>query len=169
MYDAGETFTDLGNAFRDDNENGVFDLGEFSVPRTGAVSSGNGCPGLLGQPGTCDGVWGAADVRRQANVIFATSAANIAGSFSGSTLSVTVSDLNGNSVPTGSTITARTSSFSCGLNGTSSTISNTVPNTLVPIAINYSTVGCASKDQIIIEVTTPLPSATATTKTFIFP
>ena len=58
VYDAGDTFTDLGNAFRDDNESLTFDTGEFSVPRTGSLSSGSGCPGLLGRPGTCDGVWG---------------------------------------------------------------------------------------------------------------
>jgi hypothetical protein len=165
VYDAGDTFTDLGNAFRDDNESLTFDAGEFSVPRTGSVSSGNGCPGLLGRPGTCDGVWGAADVRKQMVMVFATSSANIVGSFSSGLLSVTISDVNGNSVPTGSKVTARTSSATCGLNGTINTIVDTVQNTLGPFAIGYATsVGCATGDQIIVAVTTPL--GTVTTRSF---
>lgn len=166
VYDKDiDTFTDLGNAFRDDNENLTFDAGEFSVPRSGAISTGNGCPGLLGRPGTCDGVWGAADVRKQLNLVFSTSTAVINGSLSPGILSITVADGNGNSVPTGSTVKARTSAVTCGLNGTFSTITSPVPNTLGPFVTSYSTTtGCASGDQVIIEVTTPLGSVT--TKTF---
>ena len=163
VYDTGDTFTDLGNAFRDDNESNTFDAGEFSVPRTGAVSSGNGCPGLLGQPGTCDGVWGAADVRKQTIVVFATGAANIAGSFSSGSLFVTISDTNGNSMPTGSTVKA-ISTGSCELNGGLG-LSVTIANSLGPFVISYATsAGCVTGDQIIVEVTTPL--GTITTRSF---
>ena len=164
IYDAGDSFTDLGNAFRDDNESLTFDTGEFSVPRTGGVSTGNGCPGYLGRPGTCDGVWGGADVRRQAIVVFASSAANIAGSFFSGSLLVTISDLNGNSMPTGSTVAAKTAGSSCKINGSASQ-SVTIPNSLGPFTVSYAIdSGCATGDQIIIEVTSPL--GTVSTRSF---
>lgn len=170
IYDSGDSFTDLGNAFRDDNDSLSFDTGEFSVPRTGAVGTGNGCPGLLGRPGTCDGVWGAADVRKQVTVIFATSAANIAGSFSGRTLSVSVSDLNGNSMPTGSTVVAR-GSGACGFNGLLFTPPVQVANSLGPFSISFVfDTACKTGDQIAVEVTTPttptMPLGTVSTRSF---
>ena len=60
VYDCGETFTDLGTAFRDDNENGKFDTGEFSLPRDASPSTCG--TGVLPSPQSGDGVWGAADV-----------------------------------------------------------------------------------------------------------
>ncbi|MEI8169192.1 MAG: hypothetical protein WCG50_05925 [Rhodoferax sp.] len=172
IFDGNDTFTDLGRAYRDDNgqtaANGYYSNGEFQVPRVGAAActvTGNlvtECPG--------DGVWGAADVRKQTMVVFASGTAKIVGTLVPPLLTVTIGDLNDNSVPTGSTITARTSSVSCGLNGTISTITKNVANSIDPVTINYATsVGCASADQIFIEITTPLPSAIVTTKTFVFP
>ncbi len=72
-WDAGETFTDLGQAFRDDNANNTYDPGEFFVPRTGASTCAGG---LLGRPNTCDGTWGEADLRAQTVVVFSTTFAN---------------------------------------------------------------------------------------------
>jgi len=182
IYDAGDTFTDLGNAFRDDNENLIFDAGEFSVPRTGSVGSGNGCPGYLGRPGSCDGVWGAADVRRQIVVIFASSTAIITPSSlvadtvypdsSPATktldhVTVTVADVNGNSMPTGSTVTISAvddgksvpgiAGANCFLRSTGST---TVPNTLTPLVLDVSLGKCTAGDQFSVKVTTPLKTVT---------
>jgi len=177
VYDAGDTFTDLGNAFRDDNENMTFDAGEFSVPRTGSVSSGNGCPGLLGRPGTCDGVWGAADVRKQANFVFASSAARVTTSslvadtvFPDSSpakltlnrVLVTVSDVNGNSMPTGSTIAVKAIdatlvTLTCKVNSTGLL---TLPNAFGPYVFDVSLYGCQAHDQFSVTVTTPLGTVT---------
>jgi hypothetical protein len=179
VYDCGETFTDLGTAFRDDNENGVFDNGEFSVPRDAASST---CGvGKTPVPQSGDGVWGTADVRRQAIIIFATSQAVIEGAFqppvtsttgSGTQtvtiietvgLDVIVGDLNGNSMPTGTVIalsvTDRTSDAnSCVLVGTNSI---TVPNTLSPLAVTAGFKGCRTGDLINVKVTSPLNFVTS--------
>ena len=63
-YDLGESFTDLGNVYRDDDRNSSYTSGEQIIVTTGA---GTGiCPtnslgfpytNLLSVPLTCDGVW----------------------------------------------------------------------------------------------------------------
>lgn len=156
VFDAGDTFTDLGNAFRDDNENSAFDAGEFSVPRTGSTTSGNECPGWLGRPGTCDGAWGIADVRKQAIIIFASGEAVITkNSMTSSNLSYKVSDKNSHSVPTGSTVTvtAVSSSGNCAV---ISGATQTIPSTLDPSDFETGFSLCATGDQIIVSVKTPL-------------
>ena len=179
VYDCGEAFTDLGTAFRDDNENGLFDTGEFSVPR--AADSSTCAVGRSPVPQSGDGVWGSADVRRQAIIIFATSQAVITGVFQPPVTSTTVvgtqttsvtetvgldiivADLNGNSMPTGSVITLsvtdRTSDAnSCVLVGTGSF---TVPNTLSPVALTAGFKGCRSGDLINVKVASPLNLVTS--------
>ena len=169
VYDSGEPFTDLGRAFRDDNgtvvsgANGSFDTGEFQVPRAGVAvcTQGTGCPG--------DGVWGAADVRRQATIIFASGVATIAGTPSTSGITVTISDANGNSVPTGSTIVATMTDLTSGLTNCTltSASSATVFNTLLPTAASFGFKDCATGDQVNIKVTTPL--GTITSRDFAIP
>ena len=164
VYDAGDTFTDLGNAFRDDNENLTFDAGEFSVPRTGSVSTGNDCPGVLatmGRPGTCDGVWGAADVRKQAVIVFTTSLAKILGTATQNTLNITVSDLNDKSMPNGTTIFIDTLGGTDCSFGASESNTVTVPNSLAPTNIVLSLSKCSNGDVIDVKVTTPLGSVTS--------
>ncbi len=120
-YTASEAFTDLGNAFRDNaalvgNATGPYVAGYFSVPRAGSATCGGG---FLGRPDSCDGVWGAADVRQQAVVVFASSQAVITVSsmraltpITGSTpvtngltqVDVVIADINWNSMPTGTKI-----------------------------------------------------------------
>ncbi|GAB3356289.1 MULTISPECIES: beta strand repeat-containing protein [Giesbergeria] len=147
VHDAGETFTDLGTAFRDDNENNVFDnSAEFSVPRTGA------------SPTSGDGVWGAADVRGEHIIIFATSGAVI------STTSVTtggvafvVADGNGNSMPTGSQITVTAvdnteNDMGCAVAAGATAV---IPNTLDSFPWAASLSKCATGDMVVIEVKTP--------------
>lgn len=172
VYDCGESFTDLGTAYRDDNENGIFDTGEFSVPRSASTSACSA--GAAPAPQLGDRVWGSVDVRQRATIIFASSGANIAGSITGNTLSVVISDLNGNSIPTGSTVAATTTTISCGLDNTISTILRKIPNSLGPFATSYTiSAGCVAGDVINVEVTTPPPSpsipGTVTTKTFVVP
>ncbi len=169
VYDVGDTFTDLGNAFRDDNENG-YTAGEFSVPRNGSVSIGNGCPGENGRPTTCDGVWGSADVRKQGIIIFATGGAIISlDSLNTSGIVYTVSDLNGNSLPTGTKITVAaidntpTNTKTCAVLVGGSAV---IPNTLLPSQFGAGFGGCDPGDSVGITVTSPL--GLVTTKIFGF-
>lgn len=155
---ATDSFTDLGRAFRDDNgaevngANGFYDTGEFQVPRASVdpCVAGAGCAG--------DGVWGAADVRKQSTIIFASSGA-VVSAVNASTGGVTfrVADANGNSMPTGTKLTA------VAVDGTSSNQLNCsiaaggaaeVPNTLLPINYPVALKDCASGDSVRIEVKT---------------
>jgi len=184
VYDAGDPFTDLGRAYRDDNgqapagADGVFDTGEFQVPRAGAAACVAGQVSCTG-----DGVWGAADVRRQATVVFASSSAVItSGSLTATTtlagataavlpgVSVSIADLNGNSMPTGSKVDLAAIDdgspvpglpaspvASCALPGTAS---YTVPNSLLPMSLFVPLKYCTAGDQLQVTVTSPLGTVT---------
>lgn len=179
VFSAGDTFTnfDLGLAFRDDNgqapggANGVYDTGEFQVPRDSTAN----CTKLLGCPG--DGVWGAADVRQQATVIFASSNAVItSGSLVASTpipqsipitnglttLAIVVSDENGNSMPTGSTIEVKAvdngvpvPGFIVAACNLSNSASYTVPNSAIPFSLIANLQYCTAGDNVQVKVTSP--------------
>ena len=181
IYDIGESFTDLGRAYRDDNSNtvvpgsfrglpisitnGQYDAGEFQQPRAGTAACvpGVGCTG--------DGVWGAADVRQQATIVFATSTANIPGTATTGGISLVISDSNPNntnSVPTGSIVSVaavdRTSmnSLTCSVVGETSII---ILNTLEATAARFSFKDCAPTDAVTVKVATPLGTVTSTTFT----
>jgi hypothetical protein len=52
-YTAGtDTLTDMGDAYRDDNENGVYDAGEFLISKGGASACPNGNGSSTGGTGT---------------------------------------------------------------------------------------------------------------------
>ncbi len=179
VYDSGESFTDLGRAFRDDNgsspagANGTYDAGEFQVPRIGtnACVAGVGCAG--------DGLWGAADVRRQATVVFASSSAVItSGSLVAATpitgslpatnglagVTVTIADTNGNSMPTGTKVgfvaiddgapvPGLATTTLCALAGSTS---YTVPNSLGAMSLFVPLSNCTVGDRLQVKVTSPL-------------
>ena len=147
VYDAGENFTDLGTAYRDDNENKIFDNNaEFSVPRTGST------------PELGDGVWGATDVRQQHIIIFSTSTAVIVpGNVTTASVNFIVKDGNGNSMPTGSVITVKAidnteNDQACTVAAGATAV---IPNTLDPFLWSASLSKCASGDSVSIEVKTP--------------
>jgi hypothetical protein len=195
IFDSGEPFTDLGRAFRDDHganstgSNGVYDTGEFQVPRlgAGACTQAAGCVG--------DGVWGAADVRIGTTVVFASSSAAIATSsltastpFAGSSpatntltaVTVSVADTNGNSMATGTTIAlsaiddgfvvpgtgASSATNTCSV---TSTTSFTVPNALGALSAPVILKGCTAGDQLRVRVTSPSGFVTEATFTVVAP
>ena len=182
VYDAGDTFTDLGNAFRDDNEDGMYDSATdgFTVPRNGSSAClQNGAPAplnvLSGRSGTCDGVWGAADVRAQGIIVFSTDDLTMTASGSSAQMNVSIQDLNNNSVPSGSTIAVVAIDNSptlpstggatpiigtCTLTGQSYT---TVPNTLAALSLAAYLKGCTTGDAVKVTVTT-----TAIVKSYVF-
>ena len=158
-YDTGEAFTDLGNAYRDDNESGAHDSGEFSVPRAGATTCTGGS---YGRANTCDGAWGTVDVRAQMNLVFSSSAASISGTLTNTTqgtstlgtLTLVISDTNGNSVATGSVVTVVVTSA----NNSGCTVNipgGTIGNTLLATTLTGSTAKCVAGDKVSIRVTSP--------------
>ena len=160
IFDAGDTFTDMGNAYRDDNFNSTYDAGEFTVPRAGTgVCAG----GVFGRPNTCDGVWGAIDVRDQRTIIFASSTAviKVASSSLATGVTFVVSDTNTNSMPTGTKISVAGRSAIVGGTCTATTAITAVPNTVAPITVSVQTdPACAPNDLIDVTVTSPLGLAT---------
>ena len=174
VYDPGEAFTDLGTAYRSDindkslpsdnalPSNWSYKPGEFTVPRSGTAACAGG---ESGRPGTCDGVWGAAEVRKQHLVIFSTTGAAITPvSISPGAIVAVLSDLNGNTMPTGTLLSASKVSGSddCSVKAIAPTpIANTYDPVLVTINLNK----CLSKDRIRLSVTTPV---TKTTTSFDF-
>ncbi len=180
VYDCGESFTDLGTAYRDRTSTsagyptgGANVTGE--VPRSAAASSCG--TGVTPSASSGDGVWGTADVRQQAvlvlstdkmqitNPVWTTSTSAAFGTVTTS-LEVLLSDLNNNSVPTGSTIAATaidttsttpkaaspsTEIGACTLVGVSN---DSVPNSLNPLQLGVFLSNCTTGDQVRISVTT---------------
>ena len=189
VYDCGEAWVDLGTAYRDDTATqsdtfNAFVTGEFSVPRSPSTST---CATATGPaPGQGDGVWGAADVRGQVVIVFSTdnfvintpswtqatdpqwNGANVT-----TGLSVSIQDLNGRSVPTGSTIAVAVTDNSPKLPtdgaatsptfGTCALVSQShtaVPDSLEPLTLGLNLKQCVAGDLISITVTTPAGALT---------
>ena len=173
VYDAGESFTDLGNAYRSDVNgfplpsgnnliaNYSFRQGlDFSVPRAGQQTCSGGENGVAN---TCDGVWGANEVRKQHLIIFASSQAsfsapvisapNASGTISG--FSLFVFDTNGNSMPTGSLVAAEKASGSddCAVK---KTFPSSILNTYDPSLVVVDLVKCRAGDAIDLTITSPV-------------
>ena len=163
-----DTYTDLGIAYRSDSmtSNGVipaYVAGNFTVPRSG--DSGTcGPAGITPTTGAGDGVWGAADVSKQAVIVFATSGAVISNVVVNSTsIGFTVADGNGNSMPTGTgiAVTVRDNTPDLSICAINSGGNQTVVNSLVPLATSASYVYCASGDLVNVTVTSPLGTVTS--------
>ena len=160
MYDAGEAFTDVGNAYRDDNDTGAYELGEFSVPRAGAVTC---VGGTNGRANTCDGAWGTVDVRAQTNIIFSTSEGTA--TFTSETegtqtvaMTVLIQDMNGNSMATDSTILISPVSGGC----SPATEVSKIPNGRNPFPLKLPVRSCASGSSFSVSVTSPVSKQVST-------
>lgn len=74
VFDSGvDTLINIGDAYRDDNENGQYDVGEFVILReeTGATCASVGAP-FPARAGNC-GVGDATTVRQQTTILFSSS------------------------------------------------------------------------------------------------
>lgn len=184
VYDAGEPFTDLGNAYRDDTltqvggvvtHNGTQDPGEFVLPRNGSSVCNNytgtvagvlttapNSGGINGAPDTCDGVWGTVDVRAQAVILlsgsFATTMSNTTPFTSG--FNVTLSDVNGNAMPAGTSFSVSKLSTSTTPCAVSSFTPGTVQNSYGPTTVQINLSNCAANEVIGVQVTTPKQNVT---------
>ena len=170
----------MGRAYRDDNikgvrdfvtepgltiniTNGLYDIGEFQQPRAGtdACVPGGGCKG--------DGIWGAADVRRQATIVFATGTPRIVADVTTSAIGVVLTDSNpnnNNSLPTGSTVTAialdltKDNNKICAIAGENQI---KILNTLEATFAKFGFTQCDLGDAVTIKVVTPLGTTTSIT------
>ncbi|MDB5886332.1 MAG: hypothetical protein JWR74_2503 [Polaromonas sp.] len=177
QYDLNEKFTDLGNAYRDDDDlDNAFTLGEFSVPRVGSVSCNinygdySGLPGENGRPATCDGVWGPNEVRKQTVIVLATSKAKITAISTKSTdFRVLVTDLNDNRLATGSKVAASKQSGSgiCTVKTVlPATIANAYGTQTVSVDLDQCTAGIPPASADLINVTVTSPSGFVTNAVF---
>ncbi len=189
VFDCGEKFTDLGTAYRDDTATlsgptNAFVAGEFSVPRSASTSTCGS--GATPSPTQGDGVWGAADVRGQVVIVFSTDDFVIQSPFWTQAadaqwnngvvttgLSVSIQDLNGRSVPTGSSIAVAVTDNSpklptdgaavAPLIGSCALVSQShtaVPDSLEPLTLTMNLKQCVTGDQVLITVTTPAGAQT---------
>ena len=164
-YDPGEPFTDMGDAYRDDNESGDYTSGEFTIPRGKSASCTNRSITYLdftdyGRAGTCDGAWGANEVRKQQVLVVASSAARIvAKDVTQARIVLTVSDANPNAVglnsmPTGTTFAAEK------IAGDECTVKSVFPSKLAnvygPTDVEINLDKCGTNNVIGFSVTSPL-------------
>jgi hypothetical protein len=169
-YDTGETFTDTGLVYRDDNENGFRDATEQTYPG-GQVGTATCSSALLNTPfvaNTCDGIWSSSiRVRKQTTIVLSTSKSLITfNSLTARLLTVVISDLNGNSVPTGSTVAvsiASTGSTCAVASGGTTTVGNSTAPLLLSVALNGDA-SCTSTS-FGVTVTTPSPTSTVSSLT----
>lgn len=197
IYDCGESFIDLGTAFRSDSAltagvpaGSAYVLGAFAVPRSGSPStcSASSTP----TPTAGDGVWGSVDVRQQAVLIFATDTVSVgapswtpAPSSPPSTpptprtqVVLVISDANNNSIPTGSGLDVSVTDGSPAQPSVGGTIgsctllgfsNDKVPNTLDPLSLVVSLKDCVVGDQIKLTVRTATTPSNVVTFTFAVP
>ncbi|MDP3760839.1 MAG: hypothetical protein Q8R01_10035 [Ramlibacter sp.] len=182
-YDAGtDTLVQVGDAYRDDDEDGAFDTGEFLIPRGGASScTGAGWP-FPSRSNTCDSNL-ATTVRQQAVILFSSSTPDVrilspgistagfdftVGSFehpklpmpSGTTVAVEVADKTEGNAP-----------LSCALDKLIGTTVGNISPTNNPaeslVTLHQVTLkGCATGDLFTIKVTSPAGLTTNYTDVF---
>ena len=150
-FDPGETFTDLQEGWRDDNGDGVYQMGEyfydFNNNGVHDVADGifNGV--LCNDPARCDSSKSSAGITKSQIIVMSTSGASVnpaSGSNLGNiaanstvTQSITVSDQNGNAMPSGTSVLGVLSGAPSGLTlGTP--FSYTVPCTTEPQAFAFT-------------------------------
>lgn len=148
VYDAGETWDDLGNPCIDANENGVCDSSEQFIQYNAAnnlscpVSSSFNSSLLMSMPSSCNGAWGPAFVRNSMVITLsrnraATNVASVGGSGCAFSGTITLTDGNNNPLPFGTTLSipaelsAVQDSSATPKSATVSVFPTTVPNTNV--------------------------------------
>jgi hypothetical protein len=185
-YDAGDTLINIGNAYRDDDEDAVFDAaaGEFVIPRGGTsactptASSGWPFPSAAM---TCDSNL-ATTVRQQAVILFSSSAPKIVVLGAGVTTAgfdFTLGSLDNTRLPmpSGTTVAVEVSdktegnALSCAVDKLiGSTVNNIAPSnnpaeSLVTLhQVTFK--GCATGDLVTIKVTSPAGLVTNATTAF---
>lgn len=121
-YDPGiDTLVDLGDAYRDDNESGQYDVGEFVIPKGGTVACAGAGGASPARANTCTGgATQATTVRQQAVILFASSSASLTLTTAATPVSPTFITVRVNSadhsllpMPAGTTISVTGSGATC--------------------------------------------------------
>lgn len=167
IWQSGETFFDVGTLYRDDNEDGVYDAATEQTYPGGSVGSSPCASVVYSYPSvanSCDGTWSASiRVRKQVTIAVATGEAVVLRvtprTLSGFTVRVT--DLNGNSMPTGTTVAAAvvTSGATCKVTSVSPNVVRNSANGGNHV-INLD--GAADCVSARVDVTVTSPSSIAT-------
>jgi hypothetical protein len=175
IYDAGiDTLHDIGEPYRDDDENGVFTAGEFVVPRGGTnTCAGSGEP-FPARANTCDGKL-ATTVRQQAVIMFSSShpaPLNIV-TFNSGLLSFTMGsqDHPNLPMPAGTTVSAETSGGNCAVDKIiGSAVENidptTDPNAFLQTSHAITFKNCTSGNFVTVKIKTPSGAGTDILYTF---
>lgn len=114
-YDVGEPFDDLGNAYIDFNENGIWETAEqfveYNASNNRVCAAATGKPLVPSKPGTCDGAWGQAHVRKSVVIVLSgnaavsqTSTTFDMGGLCAASFPVVLSDQFNNPLPFGTTL-----------------------------------------------------------------
>jgi hypothetical protein len=168
-YEASDTLIDIGDAYRDDDENGVFDGGEFLLPRGGLrLCTGFGAP-FPSRLDTCDGLL-STTVRQQVVIMFSSSKPvllDLIGNQTGVTFRLASRDNPSLPMPAGTLVAARafdadtTDGAACAIafGPGGSPLPNIPPGT-DPLAHlstqhNIGLRDCRPGDLVFIEVTAP--------------
>jgi hypothetical protein len=175
-FDAGDTLINIGDAYRDDNENAAYDAagsGEFLIPRLGTVAcAGAGAP-FPSRVDTCDSGL-ATTVRQQAVILFSSTnpVFQLTSATTGSVGFILRSSTNTLlPLPAGTTFSAKatdsntTDGLACAVDQTYGTpVPNVQPGTNPSADIATSGVvtlkNCAAGDSVAITVTVPSKLAT---------
>lgn len=171
-YDAGiDTLVDIGNAYRDENENGQYDIGEFVIPKGGTTVCAGAGGAAPASANTCTGpAIQAATVRQQVVLLFASSAAQfrvtqnaVAGADSFVNVMINSYDplfpqLSLLPMPAGTTVSASTSATGCTIGTvTPSVVPNIgagTPGTQLG-SVHSVALSCSKGGTIFITATTP--------------
>ena len=177
-YDAGvDTLINQGDAYRDDNENGVYDGTEFVVPRGGSLAcSGSGSP-FPSRANTCDALL-ATTVRQQTVILFSSSNPVInVSSITAAGVNFTLGSLHNPllPMPAGTTVTAEAADATA--NGLECSVDKVfgspVPNVTPGVdsgadlntAHSISLKDCSGGDSVVITITAPSGLKTSFTRT----
>ncbi len=166
-FDSGVDFlADIGDAYRDDNENGQYDAGEFVIPKGGATVCAGAGGASPARANTCTGpAIQAATVRQEAVLLFASSFASFtvvrdAGAGASSFVSVRVNSADHAllPMPAGTTISATTSADGCTIGAITPSV---VPNISAGTpgsqrgSVHSIELSCSKGGTIFITATTP--------------
>ena len=172
VFDQGESWDDLGDVFVDNNENRIWELGEQSIQFS--ASNISACPSppangkldnAASRPGTCDGVWGQAYVRRSMVIVLSGNTAQTdtpghtlsMGQLCNATFPIRVFDLSGNPMPFGTTLSL--SNVNVNDSSVTTTTTTVVPPAQCPAGAGFSP---ASSTTNCVSIT-PAPKPAAVT------
>ncbi len=165
-YDSGDTLTDIGDPYRDDNENAAFDTGEFVITRGGTSTCAGAGGAFPARANTCDNLL-ATTVRQQTVIMFSSSTPVLAAeSVTTGLITFTLQSADNTllPMPAGTLVAATATDTTGGASCTVDTISpSTVPNVSPgtdPTASRATTHSiilkdCAAGDIVSINITAP--------------